>query len=194
MRRAPSCLLFAGFLLSFGVLIPEGASAGTSIRHGAVGHHRPPTRLLIPTRGHSSRHVVDRRGHGLGHNGIVDRRGHGRRFEFGAKRRHRFFPHHVLAWPYLEGASDIGPIVIEQGQPPASYPLPSIPSVADLPVSGGIRSAPAGSPTVYVLNGGRASRSSPGAKALDMNGDAEANDQSSGPRIIHLDVPVGRKR
>jgi hypothetical protein len=85
-------------------------------------------------------------------------------------------------------------VIIDQSPPPAFQPgVPTIPSVMDLPVSMGIRSAPVGAAAIYVLDGSERSLRQGGAKVLSMEeAKPETDSQDGGPRIIHLKVPRGR--
>jgi hypothetical protein len=89
-------------------------------------------------------------------------------------------------WSYLDTSGDVTIPIVRADAPPLP---PAIPSVADLPVAMGIRSAPVASPAIYVLSSGR--RSARGAKIVDTDA-AEGEDLSTGPRIIRLDVPRER--
>lgn len=181
MRRAPSCLLFAVLLIPFSLALPEAASAQPGVRHGAGQHHSSAMRSRL-----TQRHRIGN--HHRFHGRLADHRGHGRNARHFSRHKHPIFPHHSWGWPYVEG-TDATQIVIEQGAPTA-YQLPVVPSLADLPVSAGIRSAPVGSPAIFVINSsGRSSgQSSGGAKGPDAD---ETVSDSSGPRIIHLNVPRG---
>jgi hypothetical protein len=115
--------------------------------------------------------------------------GYGRPFYgvHGYGRGYGSFRHGV--WSYLDTSGDVTMPIIQADAPP---PLPpAIPSVADLPVAMGIRSAPPASPAVYVLSPGRQSLRGRGGQIADTDA-AEGEDLSSGPRIIRLDVPRGR--
>ena len=181
MRRAPSCLLLAALFIPFGLALPEAASARPGVRHGAGPHHSSAMRSRF-----THRHRIGNPQHI--HGRVAHPRGHGRKVRHFSRHKHRFFPLHSWAWPYVNGGG-ASQIVIEQGAPTA-YQLPIIPSAADLPVSTGIRNAPVGSPAIFVINSsGRSSGpSSGGAKALEKD-DPESD--GAGPRIIHLDVPRG---
>jgi hypothetical protein len=102
-----------------------------------------------------------------------------------------FFPHSTWLWPSSYSDGDVTPSTVEPADAP-SVP-PGIPSVADLPVSTGIRSTPAAAPAVYVLSAKGSARSGTGAKIVTMDR-SESQDEGEGtsPRIIHLDVPRGR--
>ena len=171
MRRAPSCLLFAGFVLSLGLVNPEGVLAQPGIRHS-------PSALQA---GWTKRPHVTRREHRIRpRHWRADRRLHK------GGHRHGFLPYR--SWSYVDTAADQTPLILER-EPAPPRALPGSPSIADLPVSAGIRSAPAASPTIYVLSGDRRSlRRGSGAKVLTMDADAETESRA-GPRIIHLNVP-----
>lgn len=189
MRRVPSCLFFAALVLSPWIVTSEPALAQPGVRHGLAVHHVP-----------SSRHKASARDHRIGPRyGVADRVG--RRHHVKGFRNHRygfhghgFFPHRSWYGPYVEPPFD--PTTFEPAEAPPPHPvLTGIPSVADLPVSAGIRSAPAASPTLYVLDGRRSPRrGSGGAKIVTMDQtESEIELPASGPRIIHLDVPRGRR-
>ena len=112
---------------------------------------------------------------GYGHDGY-GRRGYG------------FFPHSTWVWPsdrYVE------PVVALASAPHPA--LAGIPSVADLPVSLGIRSTPAASPAIYVVGSGTGSLRSGGVEVVSAErGGSENKAAGSGPRIIRLDAPRGR--
>jgi hypothetical protein len=100
---------------------------------------------------------------------------------------YRHFPHWTGS--YLDTSGEVTvPIIVHADVAPPPSP-PAIPSVADLRVAMGIRSAPAASPAIYVLNSDGRSLRGRGAKIVDT---AEAEDLAVGPRIIRLDVPRGR--
>ena len=98
--------------------------------------------------------------HGYGHHGYgghsYDRGGYGHG-GYG-RRGHGFFPHSTCVWPSERSAETVivaGP----RGAPPD--PL-LVPSLADLPVSLGIRSAPIAAPAIYTVGSGKG-RSAPAA-------------------------------
>ena len=174
MRRVPSCLLFAGFLLTLGVLIPENAWAESGFRHRSGAHHRSLG------------------GHGIGrHHHKAHHRGHHRHFGHFSKNRPGFYVDYPSS--YGGGPGFTAPIIVQQNQPSMPYPVPVIVPVGGAPVSA---SAAAGAPTFYVLNSNERSqnRKGAGAKVLSMHGDPESESEISGPRIINLNVPVGRNR
>jgi hypothetical protein len=181
MQRAPSCLLFAGFLLSVDLVMPEGALAQAGIRHSTPAQHARGTRPLAggEHRIGSQHRAEDRRLHGWPQS---------RSFQ---RYRSGFLPYQPWSWPYVETAGDETPLILENGPAPApSRVLPGIPSVMDLPVSAGIRNSPAAAPTIYVLGSDKRSlRRGGGAKVLTMDPDDAGTEASSGPRIIHLNVP-----
>jgi hypothetical protein len=194
MRWAPACLFSALFLTSLGLTgtaapaAPSGARHSTpiprAVHHGGHGfrharfHHVTP-----PHHRHGFRPV-----HKHGHHGFH-------------KHQHHKFRHHFATpfWPYVATVGDSAPIIVQQNAPAPAL-IPGIPSVADLPAATGIRSAPAGSPTLYVLDGRQSLRSG-GAKIVTLDatgtkaaagGEGQVEDTKDGPRIIHLSVPVGR--
>lgn len=179
MRRALSWLLCAGFLLSLGLLMPERASAHTGGRHGPAASHA----------GWTKRPHIAGREHRLRPHERADRRlSRPRHVEGFRKHRHSYFPHRSWSWPYVARTDD-RPLILEREAAPNPVLL-GIPSIADLPVSAGIRSAPAAPPTVYVLGGGKRSlRRGSGAKVLTTQSDDAEVGPSPGPRIIHLNVP-----
>jgi hypothetical protein len=142
------------------------------------------------------RHVYGRHGYGrlgYGHHGygshFYGRGGYGHH-GYG-RGGYGFFPHSSWVWPSDRYA---GPalVAVQSAEPPE--PVRSgIPSLADLPVSVGIRSAPTASPVVYVLGSGKRARRSGGIKVVSADrGDAAADAAGSGPRIIRLDAPRAR--
>lgn len=191
MRRAPSCLLFAGILLSLGSVVPDRAAAEARARHST-----PIPAPVHDLTGPQSRDVTGRDhamvfGHRRGdrgfHSGL-----HDRGLPFG---RHGFFPYGPLSWPYVDTMGAEVPMIGEDGAiPPPPERLTGIPSVADLPASTGIVSGPGASPTIYVLNGTKHSlRRGGGAKIVTMDEADPQNGLSTGAaRIIHLDVSGGR--
>lgn len=180
--RAPSRLLFAGLSLALIAFTPEGAFAEPGARHGVA--HQTWTKRPGSTVGQhrAGRHVLDRRRHG-------------QHFKGSRKHRYGFFPHRLWYGPYLETEAE-APIPFEESEAPAQHPaLMGIPSIADLPVSSGIVSAPPAPPTIYVLNArARPLRRGPGgAKVISTDqGEPESMANGSEPRIIHLDVSRGR--
>jgi hypothetical protein len=102
-----------------------------------------------------------------------------------------FFPHSTWLWPSSYSNGDVTLSTVEpEDAPPVP---PGIPSVADLPVSTGIASAPAASPAIYVLSSGNRAVRSGGAKIVTMDRSESRDDgEGNGPRIIHLNVPRGR--
>ncbi len=119
------------------------------------------------------RHFYSR--HGYGHHGY-GRRGYG------------FFPHSTSLWPSLAPYGD-PTVIVAQGDA-LPNPATDIPSVADLPVLAGIRSAPVAAPAVYVLGSGKRSLRSGGAKTVSMGQGGEAS--GTGPLILRLEGPRGR--
>jgi hypothetical protein len=117
------------------------------------------------------RHFYGR--HGYGHHGYG-------RYGYG------FFPRSSWLWPSF----DPGPTVIVGEGDASPAPPPAVPSLAEMPASTGIRSAPVAAPAIYVLESGKQTTRSGGAKIVSM---ADADDGASGtdPRIIHLG-PRGR--
>ena len=187
MRRAPSCLLFAILVLCFGPAVSEAAFAEAGVRHGMHARHG----------GWTGRPAITARGQRTNFRRLtLDRPRHVHPLRFHRKHRHGFFPHRSWAWPYVEATGEATPLILESGEPPAPQRVfTGIPSLADLPVSTGIRSEPPASPAIYVLNGNRRShrRGSAGAKILSMDSaDVDSQSKNSGPRIIHLNVPQGR--
>jgi hypothetical protein len=190
MRRAPSCLLFAGFIVSLGCVAPDPASAESRVRHS--------TPIRLPLQRVTSPH--DRHLTGLGHGRAVRHRTADRRFHSG--RHHRallhthdgFYPTGPLTLPYVDTVGE-APIMADEGQipPPPSRAI-GIPSTADLPASTGIGPGPAASPTIYVLNGSKRSlRRGTGARIVTMDqADPQIGMGNGRPRIIHLDVPRSR--
>jgi hypothetical protein len=132
-------------------------------------------------RGYGS-HGDGRYGYGYSGHG----RGYGSHGYYGYGSYGRGFYSGSWLWP----RADVTVIpVAAVGPTGGPHPYPDIPSVADLPVSVGIRSAPAASPTVFVLGAGRRSLRTGGAKIVStQRSDADGD----GPRIIRLDVPRGR--
>lgn len=196
MSRALACLVFASLVLSFGLL-----QTGTAVAQSGIRHSPSSTKVV---RVFPGRHAVGHRirfrhhiGRPLNHHKVRWAVPHRHRHGFFAH-RHRhglgFFPFESLAWPYVETADDQVPLIVEPSPPrEPNSALSGIPSVADLSVSTGIRNAPAGSPTFYVLNGRQTSLRRGGAKVLNMDkSEPEAESQNAGPRIIHLNVARGR--
>jgi hypothetical protein len=115
-------------------------------------------------------------------------------------------PSRLRGWPiypgYLQTRSEDVNVIIEQTF--VSVPAaPAVPSVLDLPVSAGIREALPAQPAVIVVNErsgvgetGRGQVLSGGPKIIKArpeSGDTQpATGTSSGVRIVHLAVPVGR--
>ena len=210
MRCTPSAVL-VGVVVLLGTLAnADAVSAEARFRHSTPfpkayrGHSLPHVRHA-PVR-HRHEHVVDGwRGHqGLGH-GFCPQHGanrhgfphHGHGFfpHHGVKDHHghSFFPHHTWMWPYV--SSDLATAtIIQQMTPAAAQPaMPAVPSMTDLPVSLGVRSAPAASPTIYVLDGSQRSLRRGGSKVLSTDETkAESDAGDGGPRIIQLRVPRGR--
>ena len=119
--------------------------------------------------------------------------------------KHDGFKNGFFPYSYLQGSQYPSSVtIIQQGQ--GAYPVTTgtIPSVADLPAVTGIASQPAAEPAIYVVNGARRDTSAParrserssGAKIITVGpSDAPsvpAEVSTGGPRIIHLEVPVGR--
>ena len=184
MRCAPSCLLFV-LALCIGLTDAEIAAARSGIRHSTPS---------IPSIVRSARPHRSAFGHRIGSRHYAVRRFHHHKphWKGDHKHGHGFFRHRTWAWPYVEAADNQATVIVEHSPPPEPRPfLTGIPSVADLPVSTGIRSGPVGSPTLYVLDGNKRSLRR-GAKVLSMGqAESEAESQSTGPRIIHLTVPRG---
>jgi hypothetical protein len=138
-------------------------------RHAGYGHHGYG-RFGYGHHGYE-RHFYGR--HGYGHHGYG-------RYGYG------FFPRGSWLWPSLDA---VGPTVIVGESDVRPAPPPAVPSLAELPVSTGIRSAPVAAPAIYVLESGKPSARF-GAKIVSLN-DADDGASGTGPRIIHLG-PRGR--
>ena len=190
MRRAPACLFSAIFAISLGV------SGTKTIAAPGVRHSEP-----IPRGVHGGRPGSLAIGHRIGsrHHPTRPRGGFRHGLRWPHKYGHALFRHHLSMplWPYVETAGTPAPVIVEQSPQAPPPVLPGIPSISDLPASTGIRSAPTGSPTFYVLDGERRSLRRGGAKVVTMGqagagAETETDVQGNGPRIIHLKVPVGR--
>jgi hypothetical protein len=102
------------------------------------------------------------------------------------RRGYPLFLHSTWVWP-----PQAEPVVALASAPHPA--LAGIASVADLPVSLGIRSAPAASPAIYVVGSGTGSLRSGGVKVVSAErGGSEGEAAGSGPRIIRLAAPRGR--
>jgi hypothetical protein len=196
MRRVPSRLLFAAFVLSLGSLTAEGALAEPGFRHAGFRHGGGVRHPGIGFRGHwlRPRHEATGHSHGVRHAPAFRR--HGRDFHRSGFRGHGFFPHRSSILPYWDRGDDLTLPFLEPEDIPPHRILTGIPSVADLPVSTGIRSAPAAAPIVYVIgSGNRSLRHRGGAKIVTKEqGETETGNEGAdtGPRIIHLDAPRPR--
>jgi hypothetical protein len=220
MQGVLSCLVAAGAVsLALVTPIPAAASDGFG-RHGSF--HRPhvrPHRPMARERfGVGFQHRFAHQGfsgHSFNHNGFNHHRfgHHGfdhRGFWHHGFNRHGFkhdgFKHGFFPSSYLVGTSYPSNVtIVEQGAPAAPLTTGTIPSVADLPAVTGIRSDPPAEPAIYVINGTgrdtsgsirRGSARSGAAKILTVDPrdapSVPADVSTGGPRIIHLDVPVGR--
>jgi hypothetical protein len=140
------------------------------------GHHDYGTRFY----GHHGYggHFYGRSGYGsYGHGPYgYGRRGYG------------FFPHTSWVWPSYAAPA----IALGTATAPPDPMLAGIPSVADLPVSLGIRSAPVAAPAIYRVGSGTGSLRSGGIKVVSAERGSEGDADGSGPRIIRLDAPRGR--
>ena len=203
MRRAPSCLVVAAFL-SLAPIACDGAWANGVLSTPAAHRSAGP---LPTTRQATTRRITTGRELGAASRGWAgNRHVMDRRLRSGPRRlagpystlRHRhsridrrgFAPGRPWLWPYGDVIGDEAPVRFDDGPAQASRPAP-IPSVADLPVSAGIRSVPAAAPTVYVVNHGRRSQRGVAKILTAGEGDDEAA-PSQGPRIISVTVPRGR--
>jgi hypothetical protein len=128
---------------------------------------------------------------GYGHHGygghFYGRGGYG---SYGYGRRgYGFFPHTSWVWPSYAAPA----IALGAATAPPDPVLAGIPSVADLPVSLGIRSAPVAAPAIYVVGSDTGSLRSGGVKVVSAErGGSEDKAAGSGPRFIRLDAPRGR--
>ena len=221
MRRAPVCLVFC--VLFLGPLTADGALAQPGVRYGAAAHQGGPARFGLRAHGTGSRHhaafhgrsrhipAFRDRGYGFGRYGFHGRAVHGRSFYgrgfygqgfrphgYGYGGRHPYGLHGRGFHPYgsqsyLDSWDDGVATLGEPVDAPTYQAPPGVPSIADLPASTGIRSAPAGSPTVYVLGPGKRSLRGGGPKivTMDRNG-ADHDADGTGLRIIRLNAPRGR--
>jgi hypothetical protein len=99
------------------------------------------------------------------------------------RRGYGFFPH--TSW--LEPSERFADTVIVAEPRPAGSDPGLVPSVADLPTSLGIRSAPVAAPAIVTVSSGARSLTAGGAKVVALNGGVP--DQAvtgPGPRIIRL--------
>ncbi|MDQ4136390.1 MAG: hypothetical protein M3158_09425 [Pseudomonadota bacterium] len=130
----------------------------------------------------SVRHFYGHQGygrHGYGYHG------YGRHFY--GRPGYGFFPHSTWVWPASHAYAD-ATVVIEQGDAPPDPVVTAIPSLADLPVSLGIRSAPTAAPAIYTVDSGQQSLRSGRAKIVSLDQDQSQSEASDrGPRIIRLD-------
>ena len=220
MQGVLSCLLAAG-AVSLTFLTPDPAAAADGFgRQGSF--HRPQFRPNRPTVRHGGFHHRFQRfdGHGFGQHNFRPGFGHhsfnpdfGHRglphnaFKhpgFGHKGfKQHGFNHGYWPYSYLQGSQYPSSVTIVQQSEPQTFTTGTIPSVADLPAVTGIASQPTAEPAIYVVNGARRDTSAParrsersGARILTVDpSDAPsvpAEVSSGGPRIIYLDVPVGR--
>jgi hypothetical protein len=201
MQGVLSCLLAAG-AVSLAFLTPDPAAASDGFgRHAPVQRpHFRPHRPIVRQGGFHNHFD----GHRFSHHGFDHRRFDRHGFKHHGF-KHNGFANGFFPSSYLVGSQYPSSVtIIQQGEPSTTLTTGTIPSVADLPAVTGIVSQPAAEPTVYVVNGAR--REAPalsrrgersgGAKILTVDpSDAPnvaAEVSTSGPRIIHLDVPVGR--
>jgi hypothetical protein len=164
MRSVLACLLALGLAA---VAAPALAGPGNGVKRAAVGGFHPgihrPRAFVHPgrLRDHHARLGRDRFGRRLGY---------GRTFSYAGR---------FGAYPYPYGY-DLPP----QAAIVESPPEPSVPTI---PTALGIRAAPVGQPTVYVLNAPPPGRSAvrPNARVVQV-GEPAGED---GPRVIQLSVP-----
>ncbi len=116
--------------------------------------------------------------HGYGHHG------YGRHFY--GRHGYGYVPHSTWLWPASNAYAD-ATVVIDAGGAPPDPVVAVIPSLADLPVSTGIRSAPAASPAIYVVGSDKRSLRPGRAKIVSLDQDHSQAEASGGPRIIRLD-------
>ena len=175
MRPFSSCLLIAAVV--FLVLPPQGAAAFDRGLHGSHGFGRPGNSGDLH---HSGRRPFFHRPHSHFH------RHHGRRFfGYGYPRLHHRGPvtgfYRVdRYWPFYGYPSQT--VVIENNAQASAYA--GAPSEAELPATTGIRTEPAGSPVIYVINAAR-----PAARPLMRKGAFE----QPGPKIVSVH-PLGTQR
>jgi hypothetical protein len=224
MRGVLSCLLAAA-AVSLACLTPVPAAAADGfgrhgfsrphvrshrpfVRHGGFrhrfdrfdGHRHRFTFRHRPFRPHTFKHDAFKHA-GFKHDWFKHVGFKHRRFEDRDGFKHGFFPS-----SYLVGQSYPSNVtIVEQGAPAAPVTTGAIPSLADLPVTTGIRNDRPAEPAIYVINPTRRDTTgsirrggerSGGAKILTVDpSDAPnvpADVSTGGPRIIHLEVPVGR--
>lgn len=174
MRRVFACLLAAGLTVAAGSAAAQGHGA---YRHGPGlhGHHPRP------------------------HAGSVHR----------FRDAHRFGPRHGLrdglhrpgrfAYPYAYGYHPRSYVI---GEPRVTTvidqrevaPEPSVPTI---PTVLGIRAAPVGQPTLYVINDrprrSPVAKGRPGPRVVDVR-EARARVDEDLPRVVHMRVPRDRPR
>jgi hypothetical protein len=145
-------------------------------------------------------------------------RWHGPRRHLGFLRRHGFV--RGFGGVFLDDGWNNGGVnvSIQQNIAPGSggYVPFAVPSVGELPAVAGIRDVRPSEPAIYVVNGGRGgmpatsglrrsfvTTQSSGPRILEVTPDGDwvattgsigQSEQGSGPRIIHLDVPVGSNK
>ena len=182
MRRVSSCLLAACFFAALG----SAAEAAGPGFHDRAGPKRAGLSASFgasrPHAGFAGRHRVGPEFHG--------RRGF-------AHRAFRRSPYGLAGFPYRsgwpldwDGPGYAGePAVFQSHQPKEQIITYGVPTVA------GIREAPAGQPTLYVLHAAsvRTGGRNPGPRVLSARAGEDAADET-GPRIVHLAVPQARPR
>ncbi|HYF54323.1 MAG TPA: hypothetical protein VEA41_08695 [Salinarimonas sp.] len=175
MRRVFACLIAAGCCAAASA---GPASAQPPHRPGPVVHHggAPGARALPHRHGKPVVHRHDRIGH------VRPDRHRGYRHGYG----YGYVP--GFAWT----GEPHGTTIIDRSENVREAVEPTIPTVL------GIRAAPAGKPTVYVLNaapgaGAPVSARSRGPRVVEL-GEPQVSSFEDGPRVVHLSVPRDRPR
>jgi hypothetical protein len=174
MRRAFACLLAAGLVAAAGPALAQGfgASERGYGRHDAYAHRHGLQRFDHRPDFHGRRH------------GFADER-------FGRHHIGQGLPLGVFPRAYVLGEPRSATTIIETRERLVEPREPTIPT------SVGIRAAPVGQPTLYVLNEpprrlGLSATGRRGPRIVEL--DRVQGVTGEGPRVVHLQVPRDRPR